>query len=377
MNNYSSLWINYFSGTGNALTACRWIAENARDMGMDAHIQAIDRFDRHAIAKTPEGAILGFAYPTHGFALPWYMLKFILFFPRGCNPVFLLNTRAGMKIGGWNTPGLSGLALLLPMLILLIKGYRITGLMSLDMPSNWISLHPGLFPSAVEFIVQKSHDRIHRFSEKILNGRRVVPWYVPVFLPLDLAVSPVSILYLCLGRFFLAKTFFASKKCNGCKLCAEYCPVGAIRIIDDRPYWTFYCESCMRCMNTCPQQAIETSHSMAALMIALTTSLPVAFYLTAFMNKASLTLGNFATYITERALTWLLTLAVIYILYVVMFAMLRNSWISYFFIYTSLTHYWARYKAPGIGFKDFKRAKQTAAAESNSQSGPEQEGADG
>lgn len=339
------------------MTACRWIAENARGRGMDAHIRAIDRFARRDIAKPPEGALLGFAYPTHGFAPPWYMLKFMLCFPRGRNPVFLLNTRAGMKIGGWNTPGLSGLALLLPLLILLLKGYRITGLMSLDMPSNWISLHPGLFPSAVEFIVQKCHGKIDRFSEKILSGRLALPWYVPVFLPLDLAVSPVSLLYLVIGRFFLAKTFFASHKCNGCKICAEYCPVGAIRMIDERPYWTFHCESCMRCMNTCPCQAIETSHSMAALMIAGIASLPAAGFLTAFLNKTGLTLGNSAFYITERVLTWLFILAVFYVLYALMFAMLRHPRISRFFIYTSLTYYWSRYKAPGVGLKDFKRVK--------------------
>ncbi len=355
MNNASSLWINYFSGTGNALTASRWIAENARNRGMEAHIQSIDRFDRHAIARPAAGAVLGFAYPTHGFALPWFMLKYIIFYPRGCNSVFLLNTRAGMKIGSWNTPGLSGLALLLPILILLIKGYHISGVMSLDMPSNWISVHPGLFPSAVDFIVQKCHAKTNRFSEKILSGQRAFPWYFLVFIPLDLVVSPISILYLCLGRFFLAKTFFASKKCNGCKICAEYCPAGAIRIIDDRPYWTFYCESCMRCMNTCPQQAIETSHSMAALMIAITASLPVAYYLTAFTNKTSLVLSESAFYMADRTLTWLFTLAIIYVLYVLMFALLRNPLVNRFFVYTSLTYYWARYKAPGIGLKDFKR----------------------
>lgn len=355
MSAYPSLWIHYFSGTGNALTACRWIAENARDSGMDAHIQSIDRFDRHSINPAPDGALLGFAYPTHGFALPWFMLKFILCFPRGRNDVFLFNTRAGMKIGGWNTPGLSGLALLLPILILLLKGYRIRGLMSVDMPSNWISLHPGLFPSAVDFIVRTCHAKVNRFGQRILRGGRFIPWYVPVFLPLDLAIGPIALLYLVLGRFFLSKTFFASKKCNGCKICAEYCPVGAIRIIDNRPYWTFDCESCMRCMNTCPQQAVETSHSMAALIIAATTSLPVTYWLSRFAEQTGLRLAEPAFYSLDRILTWLTVLAVIYVLYIIMFALIRNPWINRFFLYTSLTYYWARYKAPGISLKDFKR----------------------
>lgn len=357
MNISPYLRIDYFSGTGNALTACRWIAENARDLGMEAHIQAIDRFDRHEIEKAPDGALLGFAYPTHGFALPWFMLKYIIFFPRGRNFVFLLNTRAGMKLGTWNTPGLSGLALLLPILILTLKGYNITGLLSLDMPSNWISVHPGLFPSAIDFIVCKCHAKVDRFSAQILNGQRSIPWYFLVFLPVDLALGPISVMYLILGRFFLAKTFFATKKCNGCKICAQYCPVGAIRIIDDRPYWSFYCDSCMRCMNICPQQAIETSHSMAALMIALTNLLPVAAYITTFMNKTGLALSEPALYIADHAVTWVLILTIIYALYILIFILLRNPWVNRFFVYTSLTYYWARYKAPGISLKDFTRAK--------------------
>lgn len=34
--------------------------------------------------------------------------------------------------------------------------------------------------------------------------------------------------------------------------------------------------------------------------------------------------------------------------------------INRFFVYTSMTYYWARYKAPGVGLKDFKRAKPPA-----------------
>lgn len=353
-----SLQIRYFSGTGNALTACRWIAESARDRGIPAHIQAIDRFDIRMIEKAPDEALLGFAYPTHGFVLPWFMLKYILLFPMGHNNVFLMNTRAGMKIGKWNTPGLSGLALLLPILILILKGYRIIGLMSLDMPSNWISVHPGLFPSAVDFIVRTCHGKVDRFSSKILGGQRSIPWYIYVFLPLDLAVSPISIIYLILGRFFLAKTFFATKKCNGCGVCTDCCPVGAIRIIDDRPYWSFYCESCMRCMNICPRQAIETSHSLAALMIAITTSIPVNIYVQRLSVSAGLNITGAAFNLAEQIASWFVSLVIIYGVYALVFALLRNRLINRFFTYTSLTYYWARYKAPGIGINDFKRVKK-------------------
>lgn len=352
-------WMTYyFSGTGNSLCASRWIAENASKAGVKAKIQAIDRFDRHSIPKPAPDSLLGFAYPTHGFNVPWYMLKFMLYFPRGNNPVYLLNTRAGMKLGPWYTPGLSGIAILLPMLLLSLKGYHIRGVLPLDMPSNWISIHPGLFPHTVDDIVSHCRGIVDRFSSALLADRRSFPLIFWLFLPLDLALLPISLLYFAIGRFFLAKTFFASWRCNGCGICAECCPVGAVRILDGRPYWSFYCESCMRCMNICPPQAIETAHTMAALMIAITSSIPVSIFLNRLLAGSGVEMTGVGFWSVEQIISWLLTLAIIYVVYALLFALLRNPWINRIFVYTSLTFYWARYKAPGIGIKDFIRANK-------------------
>jgi len=35
-----------------------------------------------------------------------------------------------------------------------------------------------------------------------------------------------------------------------------------IKDVDHRPFWTFKCESCMKCMNSCPTRAIETTHGL-------------------------------------------------------------------------------------------------------------------
>ncbi|HNX92878.1 MAG TPA: hypothetical protein PKI17_05075, partial [Syntrophomonas sp.] len=65
-----------------------------------------------------------------------------------------------------------------------------------------------------------------------------------------------------------------------------------IRIVDDRHYWTFHCESCIRCMNICPPQAVETSHSLAAIMIAVTTSIPVSYWLMVLIKDTRLVLNE-------------------------------------------------------------------------------------
>ena len=60
-------------------------------------------------------------------------------------------------------------------LILYLKGYRIRGILSLDMPSNWTSLHPALKPKNIEAIIKRAQPRATAFMEKILAGAPV--WF--------------------------------------------------------------------------------------------------------------------------------------------------------------------------------------------------------
>jgi hypothetical protein len=117
--------------------------------------------------------------PIHGFNFPKITLSFINRLPRGQNNVVLMNTRAGMKIGRWVTPGLTGVAFLLSSLILKRKGYRIVGQIPFDMPSNWISIHPALNANTVKYLHQKNYARVRKHSDKVF--------------PVNLIFSPTEI----------------------------------------------------------------------------------------------------------------------------------------------------------------------------------------
>jgi hypothetical protein len=139
-----TLIIYYFTGTGNALAVSNWIAEVSEMRNIPVEIVKITPSLTVKTNSFSKNTIIGFCYPTHGFNAPPVVIDFILRFPKSQNRVFLLNTRAGMKLSKLFTPGLSGLAQLFPALILLLKGYQIIGLQPMDLPSNWISVHPGL-----------------------------------------------------------------------------------------------------------------------------------------------------------------------------------------------------------------------------------------
>ena len=355
MEGYSNIIIYYFSGTGNALQASRWISEKATENGINARLIPIDRLKKVIIPSTEGKTIIGFSSPTHGFSLPWIMLKFIFRFPRSKGQdVFLLNTRAGMKMSKLFVPGLSGLAQLLPMLVLFLKGYKIKGLLPLDLPSNWVSVHPGLKQKVIDSIFERRKKEVNRFTNQlIMTGNRYYAKKVFIFLPLDLIVSPIAFLYFFYGRFFLSKTFIASADCNNCRLCEQKCPTESVIIKNNRPYWRFTCESCMRCINICPQKSIQSSHSLAVIIFYITSAIPVFLWLSQTVDQYISGLSLYLKPVVLYPFTWGIKLSCFYLIYLVFFTLLKVKVINKFFEFTSLTKFWRRYKAPGIAASDF------------------------
>lgn len=338
------LIIFYFTGTGNALAAANWIAETARDRSINVEIRRITPALTVQPAEIAGDTFIGFCYPTHGFNAPPVVIGFLRRLPKSQNRFFVLNTRAGMKMSKIFTPGLSGMAQIIPALILKWKGYKIAGLQPMDLPSNWISVHPGLRQKVVESIFDRCQKKTCHFAEKILSGRKVFKglWS----LPLDLAVSPVSLLYYFYGRFALAKTFVADYRCNNCGLCVRECPVNAIRLKNDRPFWTHKCESCMHCMNACPQRAIQTPHLFVVVswwvVFSLIPVLVLKYILRFFPSLA----GSFD--LVLNLIAFITGLPVLFFAYRVYHFLMKFRFFSKLSDFTSLTPMkcWRRYFAP-------------------------------
>ena len=270
------------------------------------------------------------------------MVNFIFHFPKGKNDVILMNTRAGMKIGKFVTPGLTGIAFYLAALVLKLKGYFINGMYPVDMPSNWISIHPGLNEKTILFLHQKMKLRVDRYAGKVLGGSKS---YVALYeIVQDILIGPIAFMYYFVGRFFFAKTFYASRDCNNCDICIQNCPVRAIIKVDKRPFWTFNCESCMKCMSNCPKRAIETGHGY---IIGYT----LIFYLILtgiFYKYFGLYFFEIDNSILKMVVESVLLLSLLALWYRVVHWAIRFKAIERLIVFTSLTkfRFWGRrYKA--------------------------------
>ena len=342
-NKWDSLYIYYISGTGNARVSAEWIADEARKKGLDVNLQKIDRLENITLPDISRRTLIGFAFPTHGFNAAPIMLRFIAGFPRGSGQIFLLNTRAGMKLYKLFTPGLSGLALIFPAFILMLKGYRCIGFRPVDLPSNWIPLHPGIRQKVIDSIFARCEPIVRHFAIKILSGQKVYRGLIS--LPVDIAISPLALGYYMAGRFFLSKTFIANNKCNNCGLCIRECPTSSIRLVRNRPYWKLTCESCMRCLNHCPERAIEAAHGMAVVFYLLIISINTWIGLRV-IDLLNISLEAGWLKILSQLSSLVLTIIVPLFFYTIFHYAMGLKPVNYLVRFTSLTtfKFWRRYR---------------------------------
>lgn len=351
---YREATFYFYTGTGNSYRVTTWMVETVCAVGAVATWRSIESACSLEKIGQGETALLGLVMPTHGFTAPWAMLSFALRLPRRSRThAVVVATRAGSRIGSTYTPGFEGTATWLVALILALKGYRVRGMEGIDMPSNWTALHPGFLPDTVAGIVARAQKKTARFMATILSGRRrITSWLVMLF---GLLVLPISLAYLLIGRFFLGKLFFASNRCNGCGLCAEHCPNGAIEMRGNeirRPYWTFRCESCMRCMAYCPTQAVEASHLVAVGVYLLAGAIPTTALLLWLAVRVPLL--AFLSWTPGWVVESINALIAIGLTYPIFYLLLRIGWVNRFFTHATLTHYYRRYHEPETTLKDLE-----------------------
>lgn len=346
---YDEVIIYYFSGTGNAEYAALWVGNEAKKAGVDYRIINIAKMKDKKIRTPTSNALIGFISPTHGFHFPLIMRKFIKSYPRSNNcSAFIMNTRAGTRIRKTIIGGLSGILHFWSSALLILKGFKIVGLFPVDLPSNWISVHPAFKKKGTDVIYTHVEPKVRQFADSILNGDRNYKALSPRNMILDIMIAPISIAYILVGKYFFAKSFIASSDCDKCNICEKNCPVNAIKEIDGRKFWTSRCESCMQCMNTCPRQAIETAHGFLFLIWIITSAVN------------NFTINQLLKFPTCQSWHWLqntttmlwikliLVFPFLFLGYRLMHWLLKFSFFERLVVFTSLTKlkFWGRYKAP-------------------------------
>lgn len=351
---YRSLLVHCFSGTGNALTAARWLETAAKARSMEAAVRPIDRVGRPEPPALQGRALVGFVYATHGFNAPWSMLKFIWRYPMPKDAdAFLLNTRGGHLLWGRHTPGHTGVALLLPRILLALKGCAVVGQLPIDPPGNWHLLYPAHGPEKTQALMDRCRPVVERFFDRLCGGEKVLR---PLWeLPIALAWAPLVAVYMVFARFLLAKGFMATSDCSRCGLCVRKCPTGSLRMRDGRPFWAYTCESCMRCVSLCPKGAVTVSHAFIVPMVVFYFACyrPGVYALFAALQDRLPPAVVHARVLLVQAFCFASFVAILSAVYALWHLALRFRWVNWLFATLSFTTRWRKHRAPGIQAADF------------------------
>ncbi|MGB5615845.1 MAG: 4Fe-4S binding protein, partial [Desulfobacterales bacterium] len=280
--------------------------------------------------------------------------------------VMSVATRGAVWVGPVKIPGAAGFSNFIAAMILLFKGYDIRGFFSLDMAANMNNLHPSLSPDTVNRISEKAKTRIYFFMAPIMSGKRVLFtlnnlyegiwasflfWLIPIF----------PILYLIYGKTSMAKIMFANNRCVSCGMCSKICPNHAIEMKNflgiKRPYWTYHCENCMRCMGYCKKKAVEAGHSWAILQFFL-LSTPVIAKIISWLTTTTDLSFEIKNYWIMALFESLYYLPALFLSYWIFWMLIRIPVVNTIFSVTTLTHYFKRFHEPKTRIKDLIKRKR-------------------
>ncbi len=318
--------IFYLTGTGNTRRLAREIAAEMAARGRPAEARSLERevpAERLGGGRAWPAGFSGLCYPTHCFNAPWPILKLLWSMPPGGGrEIFRAGTRTGLPWGRRVVWGVSGLALWLPWLLLHLKGYRVRGVWAADLPSNWVTVHPGMKPGRAEAVFSRQAPQLAAWVRSLVQGRRAFPAKLFLGIIPDLLVLPLALAgpYAAFG---LGRLFMASRRCTGCGRCAARCPQKAVRLRHGRPYWTWRCLSCMRCLNICPEKAVYVMHPALAAVLLIGLSGPGPYWLWLLASPTLLGLA-----------------------YPILFILARFGPFGRLWAWASLTSHWRHYLAP-------------------------------
>jgi len=161
------------SGTGNSLLSAGWVRAIFNRNHIESEVIRIENSRRAVEINDHDPEYVVVTGPVHGFTLPWMLIKFFLRLPRGRGKkAVTIISRAGIRIGKIFPPGLSGSSNFLAALILFLKGYKVRGFLAVDLPSNWLTLHPPVGPQSADRIIARGQKKVERFMNRILEGKK-------------------------------------------------------------------------------------------------------------------------------------------------------------------------------------------------------------
>lgn len=249
--------IYYFSGTGNSFVVARDIA--GKTDGKLIPIPSL--IDKDRIITDAE--VIGIVFPIYNAifgGIPQIVTRFVEKMDNlDLKYIFVVCT-----CKGWSRVAISKLGE-----IIKTRGGKLSAGFTVPMPDNSSPTTNKEQQKLFNYWKKKKLENIYRYVNARKNGKfENTVLYNIIMAPFTSSIEKTTLkLYNKLANttnltfdelFLLAdRSYFTDENCNGCGICAKICPVNDIKMTNNKPVWQNHCESCLACVNYCPQMAIH------------------------------------------------------------------------------------------------------------------------
>lgn len=305
-----SALIHYFTGTGNTARVVHLVAQGLTAAGYQVKLQRVEQNLPLPTEPVESCDLQIFAFPVYAFAAPPMMLRYMRHCTRGQNTdtaIIAVHGQMNLEKSG---NGWEGQALEHTRRILRRRKFNVFFTGAVGYPASFTQVFQPPSPAEEQVMISNVEVQVQEMIEQIIarSARRK-----PCNLLNQLWSRLVTYAFILLGRRFLGKVYIADHNCIACGKCARACPAHVIKLINKRPHWGMRCQGCQRCINICPDRAIQTSYfRIVCLVIVL--SLPVHYWLINLLGLetvASLPLLGIEFNVLAWAGCWLLMLYLI------------------------------------------------------------------
>ena len=232
----------WFSGSGNTLRAAQIFAARLEELGYTVRLLPMEQADPSQI--DPE-ATFGLAFPTYCFSIPERVRKFVRELPTVHETQAIMLGTHGAISGGVLGPMKRWLTR---------KGFDCLAGTIVTMPDSFF---PFFGKKTNDRLLTRAAKKIVRFAEKYDQGTaRWRRW--PILSDLSGAFWYAVFSSRRITSITASTVHVNSNVCVGCGICEQYCPVGAITMIDGKTAQrNTQCVNCLRCVALCPQDAMR------------------------------------------------------------------------------------------------------------------------
>jgi NAD-dependent dihydropyrimidine dehydrogenase PreA subunit len=285
--------ITFFSGTGNTRHACTLLAAGLERAGWRVRLREIapPRLQSGAAGEagvTPpdEPADLAvLAFPVFAFGMPHLVRSFVRRLPAADGVPAVVLAVFGDEFSGppssrRRVSGFEGGALDEAARLLGRRGYDVRTTRGVGFPASFTQFMSPPNEEDCRLLLADSEAAVSSIAADLDAGRHERQGRGA---PTQIWTAVVGALFSLVGRRALGKTYAADSRCTSCGWCERACPAGTIRMwglgrARRLPRWGWQCEACQRCINGCPEAAIQVSviRLVALAVAALPWGLMVA-----------------------------------------------------------------------------------------------------